>query len=94
MLCYIRLYYHPKLFWIRYPENQLSLYVNYRASSFVFCFLFLKNKELLIASNECLIGRDFSAKRSVSVSYKLVSYVQDYCILDVSINLDWLTLKV
>ena len=25
----------------------LSLYVNYRASSFVFCFLFLKNKELL-----------------------------------------------
>ena len=25
----------------------LSLYVNYRASSSVFCFLFLKNKELL-----------------------------------------------
>ena len=25
----------------------LSLYVNYRASSFVFCFLFLKNKKLL-----------------------------------------------
>ena len=25
----------------------LSLYVNYRASSFVFCFVFLKNKELL-----------------------------------------------
>ena len=25
----------------------LSLYVNYRASSFVFCFLFLKNKELI-----------------------------------------------
>ena len=25
----------------------LSLYVHYRASSFVFCFLFLKNKELL-----------------------------------------------
>ena len=25
----------------------LSLYVNYRASSFVFCFRFLKNKELL-----------------------------------------------
>ena len=25
----------------------LSLYVNYRASSFVFCFPFLKNKELL-----------------------------------------------
>ena len=25
----------------------LSLYVNYRVSSFVFCFLFLKDKELL-----------------------------------------------
>ena len=25
----------------------LSLHVNYRASSFVFCFLFLKSKELL-----------------------------------------------
>ena len=28
-------------------QKMLSLYVNYRMSSFVFCFLFLKNKELL-----------------------------------------------
>ena len=37
----------------------LSLYVNYRASSFVFCFPFLKNKELL----------KFVPQMSVSVSY-------------------------
>ena len=43
MLGYIKLYYHFGLG----IQKMLSLYVNYRASSFVFCFLFLKNKELL-----------------------------------------------
>ena len=34
----------------------LSLYVNYRASSFVFCFLFLKDKELLKFESQFLIN--------------------------------------
>ena len=45
MLGYIKLYYHPNSFGLGI-QKMLSLYVNYRASSFVFCFLFLKNKEL------------------------------------------------
>ena len=43
MLGYIRLYYHPLLFWIRNPENVVFLC---KLQS-IFVFFFLKNKELL-----------------------------------------------
>ena len=70
----------------------LSLYVNYRVSSFVFCFLFLKNKELLkfVPQMSFLLEETFQQK-GVSLSFLCARL---YCILDVSINLDWLTLKV
>ena len=72
----------------------LPFYVNYRAS----LYIFLETKKLLRfdAPNEFLIGQDFSAKRSVSVSYKLVSYMRDSTVslMFSSMNLDWLDLKV
>ena len=57
----------------------LSLYVNYRESSFVFCFLSLKNKELLkFEPQMSFLLDEASQQKGVSqVSYKLVSYVQD-----------------
>ena len=58
-----------------YPENVVFLS---KLQSVVLCCFFLKNKELLKFEPQMsfFIGQDFSAKRSVSVSYKSVSCVQ------------------
>ena len=69
----------------------LSLYVNYRVSSFVFCFLFLKNKELLKFVPQMSLLLEETSQQKECLSFLCARL---YCILDVSINLDWLTLKV
>ena len=73
----------------------LSLYVNYRASSFV-CLFVLKNKELLKFEPQMSFLLDKTSQQK-GVSQFLINWflcARLCCILDVSINLDWLTLKV
>ena len=72
----------------------LSFYVNYRESVFI-CFVFF-HKELLKFEPQMSFLLDETSEQREMSQFLMNRFLcaRLYCIPDVSINLDWFTLKV